>query len=234
MSEDGIISSSSEAKAVGFKAVAKVTGTFTSLTRKESTFTNEDGKPSKDQIELVLEDAFILAMLEDKEGRQEPIPELKDDRFMDWLPYAKKGEEPTKQSSFVRGFVKSAEKLWEDRGKKGQGWRELINEVITLEKKPISYTFDKGTEKERKESYMVWHFVENDEESGGSDTVVADIVRGKKPQIAARDLMIDARTKNNAEVKALVRTGQPVAGLEVIDGIYQDTGSDVKEPVEAE
>uniref|UniRef100_A0A6H1ZIH4 Uncharacterized protein n=1 Tax=viral metagenome TaxID=1070528 RepID=A0A6H1ZIH4_9ZZZZ len=220
MSEDGIISSSSEASAVGFKAVQKVMGTLNSLVRKESNFKNDDGSPAKDQVEISIDDAIVLEMRDNQ-----PIPELKEDRFVDWMAYAKRGEQPTKQSSFVRGFVKSAEQLQEARGKSGQGWRELVGQLVTIERKPIAYTFDKGTDKERKEEFPVWHFVENEDSVEGSDDYVAKIVVGKTPQMAARDLMMDVRTKNNTELRTAVRNQQPIVGLEVIDGKYQQPGT---------
>jgi len=221
--EDGIISSSSEAAVAGFKAVKKVTGTLQPLERKESTFTNENEAgekvPAKDQIQLALEDAFILEMLDDQ-----PVPELRDDKFVDWLPYAKKGEQPTKQSGFVRGFTKSAEKLMEARGKPGCGWRDLVGETVTLERKPIDWTFNKGKDNEETKTAMVWHFVEGEDLAEGLDEYVAKIVEGKTPQMAARGLMMDARTKNNAEFRNAVRAQQPIAGLEVISGKYQLAG----------
>ena len=230
MSEDGIISSSSEASAVGFKAVQKVTGLLNPLKRKESNFTNEDDSgnkvPAKDQIEIALDDAIILEMLDNQ-----PIPELKEDRFVDWMTYAKRGEDPTKQSIFVRGFCKSAEKLWEGRGQVDKGWRELVGEIVTLEKQPVKYTFNKGTEKEKTEAFPCWHFVENEDSTIGLDEYVAKIVGGKTPQIAARDLMMDARTKNNTELRTAVKMQQPIAGLEVVDGKYQLPPT-VEEPID--
>jgi len=228
MSEDGIISGSAEATAVGFKAVQKVTGLFASLTRKESKFKNEDGSPSKDQVELSIEDAIILEM----QGGQ-PIPELKEDRFVDWMPYANKDEQPTKQSGFVRGFVKSAEKLQETQKNPGKGWREYLGQIITLEKKELTWTFNKGTDKEEVKTALVWHFVDNEDLSEALDDYVVKTIAGKTPQMAARDLMLDTRTKNNVELRNTVKAGQPAAGLEVVDGKYTNPKPKVvEEPAE--
>uniref|UniRef100_A0A6M3JMQ8 Uncharacterized protein n=1 Tax=viral metagenome TaxID=1070528 RepID=A0A6M3JMQ8_9ZZZZ len=217
---DGIIGLSKEATESGFKAILKVTGVLTPLKRKESTFKNDDGSPSKDQVELVLEDAIVLQM-----ANNLPIPELKDDRFMDWMPYAKRGEQPSKQSAFVRGFVKSAEKLQEAHGKPECGWREYVGEVVTLERLPISWTFNKGKDNEEKKEVLSWHFVDNGDSTLGLDEAVAKLIEGKSPQMAARDIMMDARTKNQQDIRNAVRSGQPIAGLEVIDGKYQSTTS---------
>jgi len=242
MSEDGIISSSAEAAVVGFKAVKKVTGTLQPLVKKESRFMNEDEKgekkQAKDQIEIALEDAMVLEMLDDQ-----PIPELKDDKFIDWMPYADKGKDPSPQSGFTRGFCKSAEKIFEGRGTqeytanaKGKQipkytWRDLVGQIVTLEKQLLSWTFNKGQANEETKSYLVWHFVEGEDSDVGLDDAIIGMVEGNTPQTAARNLMMDVRTKNNPELRNAAKMQQPIAGLEVIDGVYQKPVEEFAETV---
>jgi len=212
MTEDQIISRSSEAVSSGLSAILEVEGTLQPLKRVAGKkFDEESDAVPKDQIQVTLEDAVIREM----EGTQ-PEPELKDDKFTTWITYAPPGQlEPSKQSKFNRVFVKSAEKLWADRGETDKGWRELVGERVVMRKQTMKWKI----EGETIEGFC-FGFVEGGDTVPDFDEYVAQLLEGEDKSTALRKFMQDNKVKRNLEIKEAIKAGQPVAGMELLEGVY--------------
>lgn len=213
MTTNGLIGHSSEAVESGLKAITKVEGNLEQPTREKGSF-------GKDQFQFKLSEAVVLAMLEDQE-----IPELKDDEFTGWITYAKPGAEPTPQGIFTRGWCKSAEKLQATQGNENGGWRDFIEQRVTLERLPVVYK--QKVEDEMKEvEFLTWQFVEGGEEDTvGIDDHIKTLVVGKNEGAAKRSLLIDSKAKRHPEFKAALEEGTlaELLGLEVDeDGKFQN------------
>lgn len=95
LSSDAIVES-------GLQAVLEVEGTFQAPIKKAST------KFPVDQLELSLADATILKMAPNTEQ-----PDLKDNKFTQWLKYGKIGAvAPIKGTFLAKRFIPDAEKLY--------------------------------------------------------------------------------------------------------------------------
>lgn len=225
---DDLIFRSDEASKGGFQAIKKVTGILVSVKRMPSKFeetTDDEGRTRtpKDQAEVALEDALILEM---DEG--EPEPELKDGKFTYWMNYALPGKEkPHQNTFFVRGFLKSAEKLAQERGIPGGTYKDLFNTVVVLERQEIVLFKRKieGSDDKEEITQANLVFASDDDASEGIAIVehIKGLVLGLNKQAALRNLLMDNRAKRYPEYKdALANdTLAEMLGLEVIDGIFK-------------
>jgi len=159
---------------------------------------------------IVLSEAAILEM---KGG--EPEPELNDETFTIYMPYAKPGRRPHKNSLYIKGLVASAEKM-------GKTPNDFTGGFVTLERIPV----DLGFHLEGEEENVVvdgWCYAEDE---GGSAGNIVDHVRelvvGTKKAAAVRNLMMDARAKQYPEYKDALDNGTlaELLGLEVVDGVF--------------
>jgi len=199
-----------------FASIGKVEGELASLTRVKSTFKNADGSPANDQIELKARNAIILGMLDG-----EPEPDLRDDVFTCWFSYAPSGKDKAGPNTFwIKGLVASAEKL-------GKTPADLIGSRVVLEKREV-YLFtseDKTTGEKEDHSGTNYIFVDPNEEANTADVgaKVKELVAGKTPTAAMRELMLSTITNRNEELKAAARDGTLgtlVPGISIVDGLY--------------
>jgi len=114
----------------GAQAIEKVRGRLTEQKRVESKFgTSEfEGRTvePKDQIQVTLEDAAILKMMEDAQEY-----ELPEGRLIFWIPFAKKGQTKAHSNSvFQKCWVDTAKEVYDKPPS------QLNGEMITLEKQP--------------------------------------------------------------------------------------------------
>jgi len=213
MTQDGIISRSEQAVSSGLSAILEIEGNLEPLKRVpgKKFDTDPEDKVVKDQVEVKLTDAIIREM----EGSQ-PEPELKDDEWRTWYPYALPGHnEPSKQSKFTRVFAKSAEKLWADRKETDKGWRDLVGTRVVLRKQPLKYKIEGETIET-----FAYGFIEGDEQPQDIDAHVAGLIEGKDKATALRAVMMDSKAKRDPKYKEAIKLGQDIAGLTLVDGAY--------------
>lgn len=206
------IGTSEEAVRSGFQAVQLVTGTLAIPVK--SAGQSFDGKAAKDQVQITLENAQVLRM-----DKGVPEPELKEDKFTIWVPYALPGQTPNKSSKFSQTLMKSAEALWEARGKKGLGWLDLVGAQVTLERREWTYTVSRAaptdeakaedgdkakkvTEKGKSDAYF---FVEN--QGAEPDDVIGylrkEIIVGKAKTTVLREFNMNPTAKRHPEFKMM-------------------------------
>ncbi len=194
----------------GFGAILKVRGRFDSMVL-------EDGDYGK-QAKGTLKDAVVIQMIAD----QEPV-ELTDGSFTFYVGYAAKGKiEPTPQSQWRRHFTKSAEALFEKRGEKGKGWRDLVDTEVTIvrvfdKEREIK---DRETGEKKKVTPKSWEFVDEVETAESIDAHVSKLIKGLNKQAALRAVMADARAKKEPRFKDAVKAGADIAGMTIKDEIY--------------
>ncbi len=192
-----------------------------------------DGKAVKQSCLLKLTNAKILEI--DKGAK---MPELEDDTFKIYIPYAPKDELPDPKSRFAKTIMKSAKDLWKARGQPDKGWLDLIGTDVTLERRPMDWTItEKPTEEggEKKKvtgSTDAYYFVENlnvvsdpvDIKKYIRDTLVI----GKKKSLIKRNLTMDAMAKRHPEYMQAVNDGtfEELMGVKLDEnGVYQEAGS---------
>ena len=101
---------------------------------------------------------------------------------------------------------------------KPYGWKKLVDEVVTLESRPIKWKID-GETRETK----TWYFVEDEETTPEDlDVRVAGLIEGLDKGSAVRAVMMDKKASKDLKYKEALTLGQPTAGLELIDGKYQE------------
>jgi hypothetical protein len=212
--QDNIVGSSKQAVSSGLNAILEVEGMLQPLKRvpgKKFEGAAED-KVVQDQVEVSLTEAVIREM----EGSIAE-PELKDDTFKTWINYAPPGQlEPSKQGKFNQVFMKSAEKLWADRGEPDKGWRDLVSTRVVLRKQLRKYKIDGNPV----DSYC-FGFIEGKENPVDIDAHVAKLIEGKDKASAVREIMMDSKAKRDPKYKEATKIGAPIAGMELVDGTYQ-------------
>ncbi len=202
----------------GIRAIKTVEGNLESV----KMVTGEYG----DQAEVLLTDAVVTEMYNDQ-----PIPDLKDDKFTLWIPYSSKpGMPASPKSQFLRGFAKSAEELWKSRGETTKkGWQHLVGSRVSLthaQEKEMTIK-ERDTGELKKVKPKVWLFVaEGKGTQQPIEEYAADHIKGKTPKAAIREVAMDSRLKREPSYLAAVKAGQPIVGLEVAeDGTYQPAKS---------
>lgn len=205
-----IVETTAEASKGSFNSVVAVEGVPRPLRLHDAKEKNQFGKMTT-RIEIGLDDATILEMLP---GEDEP--ELEDGIFRTYMNYAPKSKKPHKNSTYVRGFVKSAEDAkttWSRLVERGDRvvlrWKEGIelgfkNKVKDADDNDV---LDPETGEPVREMAIASCFVLDT--SGASVTPIEEhiktIVLGKIPSIALKDIMTDARAKKQPEWKELLK-----------------------------
>ena len=64
-------------------------------------------------------------------------------------------------------------------------------------------------------------FIEGTTSPVDLDAKVAALIEGKDPSMAYRAILTDSKTKRETAIKEAVKTEQPIAGMEVVDGVYK-------------
>jgi hypothetical protein len=224
------VESTKEASRGGFQGIKKIRGLLTSLKKVPAPDFGEGGV-AREQIEFVLEDATILEMFPGEEEF-----ELKDGRFVGWVPYAPEGKTPHANSSYMKVWVASAERL----GKKPS---DFIGEYVTLEKTP-TVLFRRPLLGEDKKPLLddegnklyeeittdrVFGFVAD--ETADSEAIkerVKALVLGLNQRAALRELLVDPRLKHFPEFKDMLNNGTlaDYLGLVVVDGKFEEPEED--------
>lgn len=214
---------SDEASKGAWQGILKVQGVLAPLERIPSGFeTSSFGKgPPKDQAVITLEDAIILEMEEGEE-----TPELKDDKFTFYLPYAAPGKEKAGESTFfTKGFCKSAELLCLVLGIAGGGYKDLIGTVVTMESQAVLLFKQRSRETgEVEEVTGNPHFLfvgAGDESPEDTDDHLRGLMVGKNQAAALRAVMMDIKGKRlgtAAEIRAMFEDGSLAERL----GLVQD------------
>lgn len=228
---DDIIGRSDEASKGIYQAIKRVEGVLQPLQRKTSKFeTGLDGRPAKDQVEIVLEEAVILEMDEGEEA-----PELTDDTFTTWLNYAQPGKDkPSRNTFFVKGFCVAGEELAKARGVENGGWRDLVGTRIILEKRSVFlFKRRKADDPDEYEEFSQESFVpvECEGESGDIKDYVRSQIVGKNKQAAKRAILLDNRIKRYPEYKDGIDTGEicKMVGVSIdSDGKYHEDVAEVE------
>jgi hypothetical protein len=225
--EAGLIGKSSEASKGGFKAIKEVEGVLQPPTREKSNFQREDGQPSPDQAKIILENAEIIEM---EEGESEP--ELSEDRFTTYMNYARPGKDKPHQNSFyVKGFMKSGERL--DAARRGVKPEEgvlgnLYGTQVCLRTEEVELFSKKIEGTDEKEPVLVsgYIIVEAGGDTGSIEDHIKTLVVGFNEAAARRNLLKDTKAKRHSEYKQALDTGaQALAdmlGLEIKDGKFSE------------
>lgn len=206
------ITNTKEATKGGFQAILKIRGLFELPTRVPSKFTNSDGSPGNDQIEVTLKDPVILEM---EEGEAEP--ELKDGKFTWWMGYAKPGAKAAHKNTFyIRGFLTSIENAKETLP-------GLVGRYTTWERKDV----DLGFKNKEGNPVSGRNFVYCAEQTADSPDIVAHIktlVVGLNEAAVMRNLVMDARSKQFPEYKDALNAGTLAEklGLKFVDGVFTE------------
>uniref|UniRef100_A0A6M3J221 Uncharacterized protein n=1 Tax=viral metagenome TaxID=1070528 RepID=A0A6M3J221_9ZZZZ len=219
-----IIGKSSEATKGGFQAIVEVEGVLESIERVESKFKdNQFGKENPDQAQVTLSEAVVLEM---EPG--EPEPELKDDKFVTWMNYARPGhQKPHVNSFFAKAFVASAEKLAKERGSDDPRLQDLYGQRIRLRKEEVLlFTQTDKVTGEKKDVVGKGYIFSSD--SGDSndrvdlDEYAKERLVGKNKSSALREAMMDSKLKRNPKYKQAVQDNktEEVLGLTLVDGKY--------------
>jgi len=226
------IGNESEAQVNAYKAIKRVEGTLLPLEIQpippDSTFT-------KEQVKITLDDAFILEM-----DVGVPAPELNEDQYQTWMPYAAEGVEPTKQSMYVRNFLKG-------NGKEGLGaqtveatrrgvdvkegiMKNLYGTRVQLVRMPVMYKFKDKETQELTEHNVEGYTVAEAESGGGADieTYIKSLVVGFNESAITRNLGLDKRANQYPEYKEALNAGVEALaeklGLVVVNGKVQEAG----------
>lgn len=202
------VETTADAVETGFRSITKVRGVMNDIKRVAPKFTDSKYGSPKDQIEFTLVDAAILGQ---KEGSK-PL-ELKDGKFVCWIPYAAHGEEATKQSGWVRVTVKSCEEVMKCKVSETKG------KLVTIERRPEKLG-KQGDKELISENY--WRFVETDSsDSPATLEYLKKNLTGVNVKAAKRFLMGDERAKQYPEFKDMLDAGTLAdkLGLAVVDDV---------------
>ena len=197
--ESGLAQTTAEVSKSGYDAIKRLEGLFYSQDRvpPPENAVGFGGKPAKDRAKIVLKEVVILEMSDN-----EPEPELRDDTFTIYIPYAIPGKKnPHPNSFYTKGWVAS----FEQYGKKPA---DLVGQRIVLERKSVVLFQQRNEEGE-----LVDQTAEGlvySPEAGGDPKELKEHVRklclGKTPKMAARDILLDKRAKVS-EFLAAAREG---------------------------
>ena len=215
-----------EASKGGFQGIKKIRGILAKMERVDPRFTDTKyGKP-KDTIEVTLTNAAVLEM-----ANKEEEPELRDNEFKFWIPYAEPGvEKPSANSIFTKCWAATALEAYKKRAS------ELQGEYVTLERRRVVlFKTDKGEDnkplplnedgsKQYREvaTDKYFCFVPDVEDSGDYTEQIIAKVLGKPEKVAARAVLMDGKVQQHPEFRDAVRTGTlaQLLGLELKDGVY--------------
>lgn len=203
----GVIYDSALAAVNPMKAIVKIKGTYRAPIREDSKFTNDDGTAARDQIKQTLENATILEMLP---GVTEP--DLKDDTYVWWMPYAAHGaERPSDRSAWVKYVLGSCKE-------QGIPFADKIDAEVTMVRvvKPMGKDKDTGQVIEWKG--LVFAIDED------ATPVIADKVRkninGLNESMANREVMMGSG-KSDPKMRAAAEES-PEALAAYLDMDYTD------------
>jgi hypothetical protein len=198
----------------GFQGIKKVRGLLTNIeiTDAPDTWDNAD---KKDVVEVTLEDAVVLEMFEG----EEPF-DLTDGKFTFLLNYAKKGQNPSDNSTYKKGWVDSAKKL-------GKAPSSFIGEYVTLEKMEIElfpYT-DKETKEKKIATGKCFCFVGDEAlDSESIKSFLRGHLHGKDRKSVLRSLLSNQKAKQFPELRDMHKADTLAEYLDMVveDGIYLD------------
>jgi hypothetical protein len=207
------IESTKESSKGGFKGIKKVRGTLVDI---KLVAPPEKWDSTKQQVQVFMEDTAVLEMFPG-----EDMFELKEGKFNFYIAYAEEGKKPTSNSSYIKVWVASAERL----GKKPS---DFIGKVVTLDKVRTKLFDTKN--KETKEKEEVWTescfgFSEDETStSAGVKDYIKALVLGKNQKAALRELIIDPRAKQLPEFKEALGAGTlaDMLGLVYVDDKFAE------------
>jgi hypothetical protein len=214
--QDDLNLDSSKVVESGLKAVLEIEGTFAKPFKKPSTFGGT-------QLECTLDDAVIIKLSPGAE-----MPELKDNKFTQWLKYsAKEGAlSPASGTFLAKHFIPDGEKLYAKLTNSpvvpgtlmklvGQRVRwVLLVETLKLKDKETGAT---------KEVTMKYYTFSTDimTETDVKEAI-KKLVLGKNAKAAKRELMMDSLGKSHPEYKAALDDGTLAdkLGIKVVDDVF--------------
>jgi hypothetical protein len=219
------INSPEEASRSGMGAIKLVTGTMAPPDRKPGKFADSNGK-FKDQLTITLENAQVLEM-----DKGKPAPELEDDKWHCYMPYALPNEDPDKNAKVTKTIIRSAKELWKKRGQPDKGWLDLVGQQVTIERRDYEWSISQkpaeegGERKKESGTSDAYYFVENKAaDPEDLKAYVKALILGKKKGIAFRDLNGDAVVSRHPEFKEAFQRGTigDLLGVKLDEaGIYQ-------------
>lgn len=167
------------------------------------------GGAVKDQAQIRLTEVAILRMAE---GESEP--ELKDDAYTIWVPFAVPGKQPNKNTLWAKGIVASAVAL-------GKEPPEFNGSFVTMERILIPLF---SPETKEMVEYPTWAYVKDDEGSGVNiKEHIKSLVIGATEAVATRNLLTDAKAKQYPDYRKALQNGTigELLGVVLIDGKFQ-------------
>ena len=233
MAED-IILRSYEASHGGFRSIKSIEGILQPVKRvpAPATWEKRGDKDNNDQVQIELEDAVIVEM---EEGETEP--DLQESKFKTWMGYAPPQQlKPSNASFFVRGFMKSGEKLAATRKglteeqlaampkEQRPTVAELYGTRVRLTRKEVKL-FDQKKPDGTKEAKTATNFVIEEASSGGGniDDLARTLVLGKTIPAAKRELTLNPRTKRDNKYREALEAGTlaEMLGIQLAGGVFK-------------
>jgi hypothetical protein len=179
-------------------------------TRKK--FGTEIQEPAPDQIEVKYEDVVVLRV---EEGEEEPT--LTDNKFNILLNYAKPGQAKSNGlSQWNKGYTDTCKKVYNKLP------NELEGEIVQMSKLPVEMTITKDKKEVKIDPPpMRWCFVPMGDITVNLDAKLVTAIEGKNVSAALRAVMQENSLK---KFKTEVQAGAPLAGMQVVDGVYKKVG----------
>lgn len=187
------IMNSGEASKGGFQGIEEIYGLLVDI---DVVPPPDNWETTKDQVLVKMEDAKIIKMAE---GEDEI--ELTDKKFHFYIPYCEKaldeGKKPTKNSTYVKAFLASAEKL-------GNTPDKFIGQYVTFRRNEVELFTRTDKETGEKEVINVNCFQFVGEETADSEDVkeyIRNLCVGLTKKAVLRQLALDPKAKQFPEFK---------------------------------
>ncbi len=182
---DSIKWKSSEGVETGFDAIEVIEGDIVFMDIVDNPWPNAK-QPAKDQLKITLEDFEVIELNGD-------MPNIKEDAFDMFVPYAEPGKEPTKQGYYMKAFLPSAEEL---------GLTMPVTGIrARFRRKTVGFGKDDDGNKIASTKYVFDSLCENGHTEVGDEYLI-ELLTGKKPATVKRTLMSDPKVKKDKEILA--------------------------------
>jgi len=205
MAREQIRWKSSEGVESGVDAIEVIEGDIVFMDIVDNPWPNSTNP--KDQLKITLENFEIIELNGD-------MPNIKEDVFDIYIPYAKAGEEPKKNSFFMKYFLTSAEEL---------GLSMPVTDIrARFRRKTVGFGKDADGERIQTTKYVFDSVCENGH-AELSDEYIQQLLVNKKVSVVKRTLMSDPKTKKDKDIinsaKADMDAFLGSVGLVDIDGV---------------
>ena len=202
----------------GFAGILEFQGKLVSHTRIPNKFGamrtkwgTEIEEVSPDQIQVEYEDVVILRM---EEGEEEP--DLRDGKFNILLNYAKPGHDKSNAlSQWNKGYADTCKAVHDKLPNQTEGETvRMLKQIVTMKIR------DRRAGTEEEVEALRWTFAPVGDISQDLEARLKDKITGQVKSAALRNIVNDTALRDNAEYRDAVASGAPIAGMELVDGIY--------------